>query len=280
MRIAVTAASGRLGSTIILELAKAVGIENVIGIARTPEKVNHLGVEIRKADYNNPADFIRAFQGIDTALLISGMAAPDKRIEQHRNVLNAAAQTSVNKLVYTSIIGPESGTAFSPIVQSNRQTENDLQHSGLDWVIGRNSLYIEPDLDYLDAYKKSGKISNPAAEGRCTYTSRPELALAFSKMLIEDKHNGKTYNLAGPPISQYELAKTINRVYHTNIDYECIPLKDFCKDRKKDLGDFMGNIVCGIYEGIKLGAFDADSDYELAAGRKHKSTEELIRAFN
>lgn len=59
------------------------------------------------------------------------------RFQQHRNVIDAAHAAGVKKLVYTSIIGPEEGTRFSPVVQSNRQTEADIRASGLDWAIGR-----------------------------------------------------------------------------------------------------------------------------------------------
>ncbi|MEP0987895.1 hypothetical protein [Ekhidna sp.] len=38
MKIAVTSASGQLGSSIIKQLIVENGSENVIGIARTPEK--------------------------------------------------------------------------------------------------------------------------------------------------------------------------------------------------------------------------------------------------
>ena len=47
----------------------------------------------------------------------------------------------------------------------------------------------------------------------------------------------------------------------------------------EELGDFIGNIIAGIYEGIKLGANDVLSDYEKASGRKHKSTLEIIEDF-
>jgi NAD(P)H dehydrogenase (quinone) len=53
MKIAVTSASGKLGSTIINYLINEIGAENIIGMARTPGKAKHLGVEIRKGDYNN-----------------------------------------------------------------------------------------------------------------------------------------------------------------------------------------------------------------------------------
>ncbi|MFY0655106.1 MAG: NAD(P)H-binding protein, partial [Cyclobacteriaceae bacterium] len=84
MKIAVTSASGQLGSCIVTQLKKEIGAENVIGIARTPEKAQHLMVELRKGDYNKPGEIDQALVGVDTVMLLSGMDAPDKRIQQHR----------------------------------------------------------------------------------------------------------------------------------------------------------------------------------------------------
>lgn len=132
MKIAVTAASGKLGSAIVQELKAAIGSENVVGIVRTPEKAQHLGIEIRKGDYNSRTEFEVALNGIQKVLIVSGMDAPEKRIGQHRNIIEAAKSQGLEKIVYTSIVGAEDGNAFSPIVQSNRQTEEDIKNSGLD----------------------------------------------------------------------------------------------------------------------------------------------------
>ena len=48
MKIAVTSAGGQLGTAIVKELKREIGSENVIGLARTPERASHLGVEIQK----------------------------------------------------------------------------------------------------------------------------------------------------------------------------------------------------------------------------------------
>jgi len=112
MKIAVTAASGQLGTSIVNELIKTIGKENVIGIVRTPEKAAHLAIEIRKGDYNNREDLNTALNGVDSVLLISTSDDPQKRIQQHRNVIEAAKQNGVKKIVYTSIIGNED--AMSP----------------------------------------------------------------------------------------------------------------------------------------------------------------------
>ena len=150
MKISVTSVSGKLGASIATNLIKEIGKENVIGIARTPEKAKHLGIEIRKGDYDIPNELEKALKGVDTLLLVSGMTEPIKRAEQHRNVINAAKKNGVKKIVYTSIVGAEENNAFSPIVQSNRETEKNIRESGMEWVIGRNGIYIEPDLEYIE----------------------------------------------------------------------------------------------------------------------------------
>ncbi|WP_159019053.1 SDR family oxidoreductase [Algibacter sp. L3A6] len=279
MKIAVTSANGKLGSTIVENLIEQVGKEHVVGIARSPEKAKHLGIEIRKGDYNSRAEFDTALHSIDVVMLLSGMDEPDKRIQQHRNVIDAAVSNGVKKIVYTSIVGDEKNTAFSPVVQSNRQTEKDVQNSGLDYVIGRNGIYIEPDLEYLDTYIKEGEIRNCAGTGKCAYTSRAELGFAYAKMLVEDKHNGKTYNLVGHAISQSELADYINLVFNTKLKFNQVSVAAYLYERKMALGDFLGTVIAGIYEGIKNGSNNVLSDFELAVGRPHKSVEDIMRAY-
>jgi len=279
MKIAVTAANGQLGSSIVSELIKEIGKENVIGIVRTPEKASHLGVEVRKGDYNSREDFNSALKGIDSVLLISGMDYPEKRIEQHRNVIEAARQNGVKKIVYTSIIGDEKKTTFSPIVRSNRQTEKDVLESGLNWVIGRNGIYIEPDLEYIDTYVKEGEIRNCAGDGKCGYTSRGELGFAYTQMLLNAIHNGHTYNLTGEPITQAQLAELINHVFSTNLKFNSVPVDIYEKERKAELGNFVGTVIAGIYNGIRNGVNNVPSDFEKAAGRPHKSAVEMMKAF-
>ena len=279
MKIAVTAVNGQLGSAIIKQLISDIGADKVIGIARTPSKAEQVGIEIRKGDYDKRRDFDTALNGIETVLIVSSMGDPQKRIGQHRNIIEAAKINGVRKIVYTSIIGENGETAFSPIFRSNMQTEEDVKKSGLDWVIGRNGLYIEPDLEYIQNYVAQGEISNCAGEGKCSYTSRKELAHAYAKMLLEEKHNGQTYNLTGEAISQKQLAELINQVYNTNLLFRSISVEDYSRERKEELGDFIGTVIGGIYEGIRNGAFNVKSDFDKASGKPHKAAIEMITNF-
>lgn len=279
MKIAVTAANGQLGSSILRQLKTDLGPENVVALVRSPEKAQNLGVEVRKADYDSREDFKAALKGVDRVILISGMAAPEARIAQHRNVIEGAKFNGLERIVYTSIIGDEKGTAFKPIVMSNRQTEEDVRMSGLDWSIGRNGIYLEPDLEYIDTYTKEGGIKNCAGEGLCAYTSRPELAHAYSHMLREDQHIGQTYNLVGSAISQASLAAKMNEAFGTSLSFQNMSVEAYQTERREALGDFLGTVIAGIYEGIKKGVNDVPSDFEKVVGRPHLSPLEMMQAY-
>jgi NAD(P)H dehydrogenase (quinone) len=271
MTFAITAVTGQLGRAIALNLAGRVGPGQVIGLARTPANLQGLNIEIRPGDYDRSDQLTASLAGVDALVLVSGMAPPDERIGQHRNVIDAAKTAGVRKIVYTSIQGLEDGTPFSPVVQSNRQTESDIRESGMDWAIGRNGIYIEPDVEYIDSYRANGEIANSAGTGQCGYTTRPELAHAYAALLTRKKMDGKTVNLNGTPITQAQLAEYLNGAYGTQLAYRAMSSADYVVDRTAELGRFIGPIIGGIYDGIRLGAYDTPGDFEAVTGRPHQS---------
>ncbi|MFY0647649.1 NAD(P)H-binding protein [Sulfitobacter geojensis] len=279
MIYAVTAVSGQLGREIALKLIDKFGASNIIGLARTPARVDGLDIEIRPGDYDKPDDLLASLQGVDALVLVSGMTAPEDRIQQHRNVIEATKAAGVQKIVYTSIQGPDEGTAFSPVVQSNRQTEADIRASGLDWAIGRNGIYIEPDVEYIESYRDKGEIANSAGKGKCGYTTRSELAHAFTALLTQNDLNGQTFNLNGTPITQDQLAGYLNAAFDTDLTYRAMSSADFVADRSSELGDFFGSIIGGIYDGISKGSYDRVGDFQAVMGRPHQSWEDYFSSF-
>nr|WP_306269343.1 SDR family oxidoreductase [Pararhizobium sp. IMCC3301] len=278
MTIAVTAASGQLGREVLQALLRLNVGRPIIGLARSPSRAADLGVDIRPGDYSDSETLTGSLAGVDALLLISGNGPPEERIVQHRNVIDAARAAGVRRIVYTSIQGAEQGTAFSPVVQSNRQTEADIRSSGLNWAIGRNGIYIEPDIDYIPNYVAAGEIVNCAGNGRCGYATRFELAHAYARLLIDDARPGDTYNLHGDRLTQNQLASYLSQMADSQILYRAISAKDYLEDRTRELGPFIGAIITGIYEGIRDGALDHPSDYEAAAGRPHQSWDDYFQA--
>ena len=52
MKVAITAANGQLGAQIVKAALAVIPRANVVGLARTPAKAKHLGIEVRPGDYN------------------------------------------------------------------------------------------------------------------------------------------------------------------------------------------------------------------------------------
>ena len=105
------------------------------------------------------------------------------------------------------------------------------------------------------------------------------MGYAYAKMLIENKHNGNTYNLVGEAITQTELTNYINKVFDTKLVFNPVSEKDYLEERKAALGDFIGTVIGGIYQGIKEGANDVASDFEKATGRKHATPLDMMENF-
>ena len=279
MVFAITAVNGQLGTKILKALSEKMPKSQIIGLARTPEKAESLGIEIRPGDYSDAAQMQTSLTGVETLLFVSGNNPPDERARVHRNVVNAARDAGVKKIIYTSVQGVDHGPNASPVVVSNRQTEQDIKQSGLDYVIGRNGIYIEPDVEYIETYKKDGEIKNSAGDGKCGYTTRSELSLAYANMLTEPRHLGQTYNLHGRALTQAELAQYLNQAFGTSLTYHAMSVEEYVQDRIAELGAEMGPIIASIYEAIRNGAFNLPSDFETAAGRPHQTWDHYFQGL-
>jgi NAD(P)H dehydrogenase (quinone) len=283
MKIAVSAASGRLGHAVLRALLAETPAENVVAIARSPQTVQVDGIERRSGDYNTVASMAAALAGIDTLIMISAPVGPWDRVPMHRNVISAARQAGIRKIVFTSVIGngQEQDTWFWGTQQVNRQTEADLQSSGLAWVIARNGLYLEMDLRHIIHANASGVYRNVGGDGECGYITIDELAFAIARLAQGDQHNGKTFNLVGPNMSQAALVQLANEVFGMQVRYETLSDEEnialLMQDEKIAVrGRDVAQMLTGCFQCVRNGAFDVRSDFETAAGRPVKSTRQMM----
>jgi NAD(P)H dehydrogenase (quinone) len=281
MKVAVTAASGRLGTLIVTSLSEEIGPENTVAIARSPEKISVPNIEKRRGDYNSQAEMANALQGIDTVVIVSSPTGPHDRIALNRNVINGAQQAGVGKLVITSIVGNggEENTLYHPTQVVNRQAEIDARNSGLEWVIGRNGLYLELDVDHIVRAGPDGVYENSGGDGRAPYITRDEIAFAFVKIATDDAHNGKIYNLISTSNTQSELVAMVNEVYGLNVRYQAISDDEYQGRVAAARGQIVADMLTGCYQCIRNGAFDVESDYAEAAGRPPRAVAAMVRDY-
>ena len=104
---AITGASGQLGRLVVQQLiAKGVPAPQIVALVRQPAKATALaalGVQVRQADYSQPATLGPALAGVQRLLLISSSEI-GQRLPQHQAVIDAARAAGVGFLAYTSLL--------------------------------------------------------------------------------------------------------------------------------------------------------------------------------
>ncbi|UOQ53407.1 SDR family oxidoreductase [Hymenobacter cellulosivorans] len=225
MKIAITGATGQLGRLIIEKLQTQVGADQIVALVRNPAKAADLGVEVREADYNQPATLDAALAGIDTLLLISSSEV-GQRVTQHRNVIAAAKQAGVSRVVYTSVLHAD--TSALSLAQEHRATEADLKASGLTFTILRNGWYTENYTGSVHGAVAGGAFIGSAREGRISSATRADFADAAVAVLTGPGHDNKTYELAGDEsYTLAELAAEISSQTGKDIPYRDLPVGDY-----------------------------------------------------
>ena len=106
-----------------------------------------------------------------------------------------------------------------------------------------------------------------------------QLTRAYLEMITRDELNGSVYNLVGEALTQQELVDAINGAYGSDLKFESLSVEEYYRDRTRVHGEILGTIIAGIYEGIRNGAFDIDSDFRSVTGREHNSAAEYINWY-
>jgi NAD(P)H dehydrogenase (quinone) len=222
MSIVVTAATSHLGQLVIDELLERVPAGQVVAVARDAGKAADLGargVEIRIADYNDPAALANAFQPGDTVLLISGVEP--NRADQHQSVIDAAKAAGVSRLAYTGVLGgPE---ADFDLAADHKATEQAILDSGLPYTFLRNGWYSENYTAQLAVQLEHGVVGS-AGDGRIGSASRRDFAAAAAVVLTAEGHEKKAYELNGDTSwSLAEYAAEVSKQSGKDVAYNNVP---------------------------------------------------------
>ncbi|MER1955346.1 MAG: SDR family oxidoreductase [Desemzia incerta] len=270
MKILITGATGMLGVKVVQALLERVPTEQLAVSVRDlakAERFKEQRIEIRQADYEDPASLEAAFTGIDRLLLISSQGDDETRIRQHSNVIYAAERTGVGLLVYTSVSKAE--TSSLPVAEVHRQTEAAIVKSGIPYTFLRNNWYVENEIPVIKNVLAGGPVLTAAESGRVGWVPRVDYAEAAAAVLASGKHINKTYELSGVPSSYADMARELTfilgrRVIVRNVDdktYQEVLIAN-------GTPDVMAEFSLDIQQAIRKGDLDIEStDLPYLMGR-------------
>ena len=226
---AVTGATGKLGRLVLDDLLEQANPADIVALARDPSALSEYaqkGIDVRKADYDDPASLKAALQGVDRVLLISGNAV-GQRERQHGNLIDAAKEAGVSYLAYTSILkGDKSRLALAP---EHVATEKLLAQSGLNYDVLRHGWYSENYTMGLAPSLESGKIFGAVGDGRLSTATRADFAAGAAAALLRGK-GGDVYELAGDhSFTMREFAEEVSRQSGRKVEYVNQAESDYAK---------------------------------------------------
>ena len=228
-----------------------------------------------RADYGDPHSLAAALGPGDTVFMVSLHEGPERRVPLHRSFVEAAARARVARVVYLSFVaaGPD---AIFLHARSHGATEALLRESGLPFTAMRNGMYADELPAWFDA---GGAIRIDGANGRMSFTYRPELAEATATVLVEPGHEGRVYDVVtADSVSMPELAATAGEL--TGDDYRYDPYPDaWWEDRWRSRGGGAWRVEAGLtsYEALRSGELDVvTDDFERLTGRPARSVRDVL----
>ncbi|SFT94251.1 NAD(P)H dehydrogenase (quinone) [Kosakonia arachidis] len=280
--IALTGATGQLGQFVVEELLKTVAAKQIVAIVRNPAKAEALskqGVLVRQADYGDQAALTRALAGVDKLLLISSSEVGQRAV-QHRNVINAAKAAGVKFIAYTSLLHADKSPLGLHV--EHVETEKMLAESGIPYALLRNGWYSENYLASAPAALAHGVFIGAAGDGKIASATRADYAAAAARVISEEGHAGKVYELAGDNgWTLSELAALLSKASGKNIVYQNLSEADFAAALKgAGLPDVFANLLADSDAGAaKGGLFDDSKTLSKLIGRPTTPIAESVNAL-
>jgi NAD(P)H dehydrogenase (quinone) len=304
MRYVVTGVDGQLGGRVAANMLQEVSGDELLFTCPDMKRLNaekaeswkEKGVTVREANYDNKEQMIQAFTGGDRLYMVSGVFIGPLRVQQHKNVIDAAISAGVKHITYTSFFGANRKGYYQYVLPDHTATEKYLKESGVAYNIMRNNLYLENYLlnSVMMANLDNNRWVTAAGEGKATFIPKDDSGRVAAALLLGKGDNNRDYDVTGRLISEHEICNMIREI--SGIDYTYITLKE------NDYYDYLDSIYIprtsrGNYSkspvpwcandmvtnesGIRDGLMAVETDtVEKLTGRKPAEPKDLLKKYS
>jgi uncharacterized protein YbjT (DUF2867 family) len=190
-------------------------------LARSREKAQQVlpldQVELAVGDTTNPTSLAPAMQGIDTIVHTAFITADQKEsrgasyygvnVEGTRNVVEAAKQAGVKKIIVVSGLGTKPDKPGS-YMQGRYLAEQAVKESGLQWSIlqpsilfGAHAAFFKGLADLIRMAPVVPVVGNSRLKFQPIWVE--DVVTCLTKIIREPERNNKTYVIGGPDYFTY-----------------------------------------------------------------------------
>jgi uncharacterized protein YbjT (DUF2867 family) len=231
-QIMITGASGLSGRIIVDTFIKRNIPLRIL--VRDKKKVSRFlpyqNLEICVGDLLKPETYKNALTGINKVLLIS--SAVERMTETQQTFIDVAKANGVPHVIKFS--GADSGVGFLShkfIAQKEHEDIEDyLINSGVNWSIIRPSQFMQMYLPGAPTGVdlSTGTLTLPIKKGKLSPVDIEDVAGICVRLLTENGHENKIYEMTGPDaLDMEEACNIISAVLGRRIAYNDIGLDDY-----------------------------------------------------
>lgn len=209
-KILVLGSNGKTGRRVAERLEQIEGIEVRLGSRN--EKLPF--------DWEKPETWPAVLQGIDTVYITfqPDLAIPSA-VKTIQNFTGLATKLGVQKMVLLSGRGEKEAQLCEEIVKSAAKNWTIIRASWFNQNFSE-SFFLDPIL--------AGIVALPRAEALEPFTDADDIADVVTAALLEDKHNGQTYELTGPRLLTFQQAvNEIAEASGRNITFQGLSLEEY-----------------------------------------------------
>ncbi|MFS2222555.1 NmrA family NAD(P)-binding protein [Pantoea sp. B65] len=306
MKYVITGVDGKLGGRVAENMIKHTVPGDLIFTCPFPERIpadtraywSRLGITLRTANYDNPEQLLAAFTGGQRLFMVSGVLIGEKRVKQHKNVIDAAIKARLDHITYTSFLGAtDPAYAHVYVTPDHTETEIYLRESGINYNVMRNNLYLENYLttSVMLALLSGNKWYTTAGEGKATYIAKDDSALVGTSLLLGKGEDRQAYNITGrESVSQRDLCQLISQISGISIEY-CPVGKDaffeyldsihIPRNTDEDFSlspvPWCGNDMVTNEASIAEGLMDvASDDFHIITGQQALTAKDLVEKYS
>lgn len=209
-KILVLGSNGKTGRRVAERLEQIEGIEVRLGSRN--EKLPF--------DWEKQETWPAVLQEIDTVYITfqPDLAIPSA-VKTIQNFTDLATKLGVQKMVLLSGRGEKEAQLCEEIVKSTAKNWTIIRASWFNQNFSE-SFFLDPIL--------AGIVALPRAEALEPFTDADDIADVVTAALLEDKHNGQTYELTGPRLLTFQQAvNEIAEASGRNITFQGLSLEEY-----------------------------------------------------
>ncbi|MFW5784892.1 MAG: SDR family oxidoreductase [Chitinispirillaceae bacterium] len=275
-RILVTGASGNVGSGVFALLEQA-GADVRAG-SSNPERVRsgrENGEKSVHLDLLDPSTYSSALEGVDKIFFIRPPSISDVK-KYIAPFIRCAADTKVKHIVFMSLQGVEKNS-FVP----HHAIEKCIVESEIPYTFLRPSFFMQNlSTTHREEIRDRSMIFVPAGKGKTSFIDARDISAVATKVLCEEGHQFKAYELTGKDSIGYdEAAEIFSEVLGRRIVYaDPSPVKFYFDKRKRGFDRSFVLVMIALYSVARFGlASRTTKDTEGLLGREPISFARFVR---